>query len=899
VLDTCDDDRLRAVLGDGAARIAEIVPEVGRLSDLIPVKALESDQERFQLFRAIILVWQRVAEGRPLLLILDTLPWADPTSLRLLAFLATEMGQHRLLVLGTYRETGLSRQHPLTDTLAEFTRYPHFQRLRLTGLSRDETEQLMTSACGVSPPLWVAAMIHERTEGHPLFLVETVRYLLTEGLGTTLDRADASALTAIPTGVREVIGKRLNRLSAPCVRLLSIGACIGRAFPLDLLKPLVGESSEDAVLAALEEALAAQVLEPMPRANHYQFSHALIRETLYDELLAVRRVRLHQRIGELLEARHRDHIEPYLSQLAYHFGEAVSDGSADKALDYARRAAAHAAELLAHEEAARFYRQALQVQEHYFPQDKGCRCQLLLAMGVAQNWAGANESCQDTLLEAAALARELRSATAFVQAALAFEAAGWRSGRPGEQAAALLMEALAWPAPEARHDLRTQVDLLAAQCRAYIFCDRPDEAIAAYRRAVALARSIGEPYALFRALSALVPARFWSDPSGARLVAAREALAVAEQAGHPEWAVGDLTGWYMGDLVEIGDLAAAKKVVALHARVAEAMRQPYLMAAGLSGRTLIAIHEGRFAEAEALAVEMLALGRRNSLGNASGASGVQMFTLRREQGRLREVLPVFQHFVRTTPKAATWRPGLALLYAELDMKEEARAEFELLANGDFATISRDSLWLTCMTYLAEVCVYLADAPRAAMLYRLLLPSAGRNIVTGNVASYGAADRFLGMLAATLGQWDTAEHHFDAALAMDERTGGQPWLAHSRYQYAALLSRKHKTGTERALALLDAALATARELGMAMLEGRCVELKERLGGRPIWPDGLSTREVDVLRLIAAGRSNQEIGAQLFISANTVANHIHSILAKTSTANRTQAAAYAIRQGLTKG
>ena len=113
----------------------------------------------------------------------------------------------------------------------------------------------------------------------------------------------------------------------------------------------------------------------------------------------------------------------------------------------------------------------------------------------------------------------------------------------------------------------------------------------------------------------------------------------------------------------------------------------------------------------------------------------------------------------------------------------------------------------------------------------------------------------------------------------------------------MLLRKRETGGERAASLLDAALATARELGMASLEQRCARLMERLEDRPVYPDTLSKREVDVLRLLAAGLSNQEIGARLFISTHTVANHIRSILAKTGTANRTEAAAYAIRQGLT--
>lgn len=156
-----------------------------------------------------------------------------------------------------------------------------------------------------------------------------------------------------------------------------------------------------------------------------------------------------------------------------------------------------------------------------------------------------------------------------------------------------------------------------------------------------------------------------------------------------------------------------------------------------------------------------------------------------------------------------------------------------------------------------------------------------------------------MLAAALEQWDKPRDHFEAALEMNLHTGGRLWLAHTQHAYAALLLREPNLGAERAAGLLDAALGTARKLGMAALEQRCSHLLGGLENRPVYPDGLSKREVDVLRLVAAGLSNQDIGARLFISTHTVANHIRRILAKTRTANRTEAAAYALRQGLAQG
>ncbi len=208
-------------------------------------------------------------------------------------------------------------------------------------------------------------------------------------------------------------------------------------------------------------------------------------------------------------------------------------------------------------------------------------------------------------------------------------------------------------------------------------------------------------------------------------------------------------------------------------------------------------------------------------GEAAGIFGLQVFTLRREQGRLKELEPVVRYFVQQHSVAAAWRPGLALIYSELGRTEEARAEFELLAQHDFADLPRDALWMACMTYLVDVCTFLGDRARAATLYQLLLPYAGHTAVVGTAAAcYGAVSRYLGALATTLGRWDEAVQHFEDALAMNARMGARPWLAHTQHQYATMLLARDLAGdSEKARELLKAALVTARELGMRALEER--------------------------------------------------------------------------------
>jgi DNA-binding NarL/FixJ family response regulator len=376
---------------------------------------------------------------------------------------------------------------------------------------------------------------------------------------------------------------------------------------------------------------------------------------------------------------------------------------------------------------------------------------------------------------------------------------------------------------------------------------------------------------------------------------------VAVRAGHLEW-VDALTGWHFGDLVEQGDLAAARDLVRMHREVADDLRQPFMQAMGLASMTLLAAYEGRFAAAERLASETFDLGRRFAPESALGVYSMQMFTLRRSQGRLGEVLPALRGLLAGGSDPSLWQPGLALICAEVDLADEARAAYEPLAAREFSSIARDAMWLTNIAFLAEACVLLGDRARAPLLYRMLEPYAGRNIVTGtNVVCHGSADRLLGLLSECTDELVRAQTHLQAAIAADARQGGRPWCAEAQLALAVLL-RARRDDDAGARPLLEAALATSRELGMAVLERRCLAQIDRVpdagaGPQPV-PADLSRRELEVLRLVATGLSNQAIAEVLFISPHTVANHVRNILAKTGSANRTEAAAFASRHGLTQ-
>jgi DNA-binding CsgD family transcriptional regulator len=247
-----------------------------------------------------------------------------------------------------------------------------------------------------------------------------------------------------------------------------------------------------------------------------------------------------------------------------------------------------------------------------------------------------------------------------------------------------------------------------------------------------------------------------------------------------------------------------------------------------------------------------------------------------------------------------WRPGYAVLLAELGMEDEARRELDHIRREGFDEL-RDTLWVASLTYLSDACALVADAVLAAQLYPELAPLAGGNVMIGHgVACYGAADRYLGLLATTLGEHQRAVDHFERAVAINRAMGADTWLAHTLYAYGRTLRiRGGADDAERASELLSEAAALGERVGMPVLVARSRALGARSENARLPPDELSWREVDILRLVAGGRSNREIGDALYISEHTVANHVRSILRKTGASNRTDAAGYAYRHALVEG
>ena len=324
---------------------------------------MNPEGQRYRLFEAVGALLTQAAVAHPVLLIIDDLHWADQATLLMLRHIARAPGAASLCFLGTYRENELGRTNALAEMLADLRREQSVTRLSLSGLEKPQAKGLIDAFVGGEASPHLTRLVLDSTEGNPFFIGEMLRHLTETGAFAKTDSVSggrSAPALGLSEGIKEVIGQRLSRLNETCRQTLSLAAVIGREFELDVLEVL-GNLPEDSLLDAIDEGVRAQLIAEAPeQAGRFSFVHALIRETLYGALTATRRVRLHRRVGEAIERLAQRRPDPPLADLAYHFGQAASPDTADKAIDYATRAGDRAADALAHEEAARFYEMALQ-----------------------------------------------------------------------------------------------------------------------------------------------------------------------------------------------------------------------------------------------------------------------------------------------------------------------------------------------------------------------------------------------------------------------------------------------------------------------------------------------------------------------------------------------------------
>jgi tetratricopeptide (TPR) repeat protein len=764
-----DQEGLLAEMGAEASNIAEILPEVEvkeKLPDLPPPTGLDTPEyARFRLFDSIATFLKVVSRIQPLVLVLDDLHWADKPSLLLFQFMATEIANSRLMLLGTYRDVELSRQHLLSETLAQLSREPVFRRIVLRGLSQDDTHRFVELTAGISPTSRLAQAIHSHTEGNPFFMGEVVRLL--QERGELSDKyASLPQGMRIPEGVREVIGQRLNRLSQQCNEALTLASVIGREFSFDQLRSLVDDLTEDRLLGVVEEALAGRVIEELPQAvGNYQFAHPLIQETLLEELSLTRRVRLHARIAEVLEKLYGNQAEAHAAELAHHFGQAEAMLGSEKVVKYSLLAGEKALGSYAWEEALAHFQRGL------------------TAKGIPSGWGGSGwygrtdpatpggGGHHKPSLKVGDVAR----AVAIAQYPLPSSTGVWRTASTPYIPRALRLT---------RPDSPTEARLLSSYGLELGHVENDYEgAQEAFARALAIARREQDIALELSILCASANVNLLHFRP-------REALDQARQAEGLARRLDDLGAAWLAHLdlarllPRIGEVEEAQQHVSAILVIADKLRDRYRLAVAFSTNARLYRQLGRWAQARDFSDRGLAVEPQDYSFLWDRA------TLEFELGEF-DLGEVYLDQLLRTASPRERVSGALLAYRALSIPLIARIT-GVLDRLDVSAEAAETLVSSPLTNplfsqagraaLGLMAVLRGDGARCAEHYSSLDRVRGVAVLL----FYISGDRLLGLLSHTMGNLDQASQHFEDSLGFCRKAGYRPELAWTCCDYADTL-----------------------------------------------------------------------------------------------------------------
>lgn len=862
----CSVATLRRVLGPAASRLSLIVPQIGeRLR--IPT-APEIDSNRFQLFNTVHTFLRRASLQAPVLLVLEDLHWADQNSLLLLELIAQELSGHSVLVVATYRDGEV--RPPLAQTLGELARVA-VTRVTLTGLSAKDTGQLMAGISGRQPPHEIVALVHARTDGNPFFVTEIAR----------LQSAEARA---VPENVRAAMSRRLSRLSQLANQILVVASVVGREFEFRVVAAVLSAVGEESLLHALDEALEAAFIEPLESRGDdwFHFKHELIRDALYDSTSPARRAHYHAAILHTLERLNLPLVDDRTAELATHAARAEHLVGSATLVKYSRMAGEQKLAAHAFEDALPHFERAWRAR-NAVPLDAEAAA-ILFGLGCAQ--------------AATALRWNRQEGWANLRRAISYYL---QTGDVGRAVAAATHPSIV---PEGAADVSESIvpilgdvptgsiqeGWLRARLGAAVYFETGDyqRSRAAFDRALEIAAAHREQALELRALVYETSVDHfdlrWQDV----LSKSRRVLKLARRIDdlHSETYARYRAAFA---LTHTGRAGEARLEVEASLAAAERLRDHGLLADALYVAALLAQLTGAWNEARAHSNRGLTLAPQH-LPLLHGRVLLEYETGHEKQGR-----DYLQRLVEVDRRAATY--PLAGVFTAIALSQTAwlhnmtGSEVALSAIRDVLArpSSTPNAVVTARVARAFLCIRdpRAGDPEAELEFLAPFESV---VPTEWCVAIG---RLLGLLARAAGQPRRANARFEAALAFCRKSGYRPELAWTCHDYAgALLDAGNRDDRLKAAALVDEAEQIATELGMRPLAARIAGFRERYRVRlDRKPAGLTTRELETLRLIATGKTNKEIAQALFISTNTVAIHVARVLAKTGASNRTEAAAYA--------
>jgi DNA-binding CsgD family transcriptional regulator len=836
-----------------------------------PVSLEASD--RFGLFEAMSSVLARTG-SLGVLAVLDDLHRADDASLAFLRYLAAELDQMPVVVVGAYRDSEVGRDHPLTAAIGAMADGGALQVLSLRGLSHRDVRTLVERHAGALSEE-VTDQVIARAEGNPFFVVEIARLLRDAPGGPS-----KLAATAIPPTVRDVITHRLGRLPSQSLRAIRAAAVFGRDFGQLPLGAALG-ASPVAVAGALQPAAAAGLIAAEGNRG-YSFIHALVQEVVYDGLPIEERTNLHRRAAAAISSVDRTDDET-LGAIAYHSYRASLDGDAGPALAQVLAAARRARDRLAFEEAVRWMGCALDLAGRV-DVDAEEYAALLCETADAEVEAGDAASARRHYETVADMAQRQKDGAMLARAALGAGSTVVTAGKVDWALVRLLERAGTLIGDEA-----TRARLLSRRAIELYWHEGSEPSRELSLAALSSAEASGNREAIAVALHARQFTLRGPDHLEPRIAIGERLMELTARAGDTELSFHGAV-WLAADVMRAGNLPRFRRLTqSLEAMAARARRPLWRWYATVMQAQLAAV-EGRVDDAYLATEAAAALGDRLDVEVAAAYRLGQLCVLHRERHGLALLLAAIQDVATRLPYFITIRALSALAAATSGHTGEARAGLDQLSGDRFEVVPRDSLWVATVALLLEASA-LSGSTHTETLVELLTPQRGTFVVQGLPNCWGSVDRFLGVGQLALGDLEAARRCIDDAWRMESALGAPLFVARTTLLRARLAVALGDTAQAADLSAAVEASAVRLHLDALADEARGVrgDPRPRRGG-------LSPREREVLLLLSGGATNKDIASSLFISLNTVERHVANIYAKLGVRGRAEAAAHAVRAGL---
>ncbi len=813
---------LEAHVAAHGSELSRLVPALAsRVPDLPPTRATDGDTERFLLFGAVVGLLAMVGNDRPVVVVLDDLQWADKGSLLLLRHLVSTDTPLRLLVLGTYRDSELGHAHSLVDTLAALRRQSGVSRIDLVGLDDTGVMELMEAAAGHAlddSGVGLAHAIYRETDGNPFFVSEVLRNLVETGAirqnseGRWVPEATLD-VTALPDSVREVIGARVLRLGKEAGRILSVAAVIGRDFDLDLLAASTNIDEDDVldVLDAAAEVSLVRELADVP--GRFNFAHALIQHTLYEDLGATRRARAHRAVAEALEDLCGDQPGARVGELARHWCNATQPIDLIKAISYARLAGDAALAALSPDEALRYYIQALELCGQTDATDLTQILDLAIGLGIAQRATG-NSAFRTTLLDAARRAADLDDTDRMVAAVLA-NSRGFASviGEVDAEKLVLLELALDRLGP----DRIERAQVLATICSELIYGGAIDRRSALADEAMEIALASGDDVAIVRVEAQLMnglTAPHWQNRYK-ELVA--DATVRIGRISDPAL-LGAVGGNRIGVAAWAGNVDELDRLFAEQKTLVERLGEPFLRWTAAMIESTRAHIAGDADLAQTRADDAFRVGTEGNQPDAGLMHAAQTLAVSWIRGSIGELLPMLSQVAEATPGVPAFTAYLALASVEADDLDRAGQLLAEFGAGGYA-LPQDNTWLDGMVEYAEAAIECRNLEHAEHIGAALAPFADQ-FVFNSVTCEGPVSHFLGGLAAVRGRYEDAESYFTLSEELCQRIGAKFYGARTDLLWGRVLAERDGPGdADKAHLLLERAHSVAKAQGYLVVQRR--------------------------------------------------------------------------------